>query len=83
MLPVVNDGNKKLLAYYLLDNISAMVTLSKEEVLKELKILGITSFSELKSYMSEYEQYIHSYDDQETSDNKDSFGKKSKNIHRS
>jgi hypothetical protein len=60
-----------------------MVTLSKKEVLKELKSLGITSFSELKSCMSEYEQYIHSYDDQKTSDNKDSFGKKSRDIHQS
>jgi hypothetical protein len=76
-------ANQKLLAYYLHNIISVMVTLSKKEVLKELKSLGITSLSELKSCVSEYEQYVHSEDDQKTSDNKDNFGKVSKDTNQS
>jgi hypothetical protein len=76
-------ASQKLLAYYLLHYISVMVTLSKKEVLKELKSLGITSYSELKSCVSEYEQYIHSEDDQKTSDNKDNFSATSKDTDKS
>lgn len=79
----MNDGQQEISGILLAIKISVMVTLTKKEVLKELKSLGITSLSELKSYMSEYKQYINSYDDQKTSDNKDTFGKISKDTDQS
>lgn len=39
--------------------ITTMKTLTKKEILDQLKKLGIDSSSELKNYLEEYKEYYH------------------------